>query len=125
MTDKILLDKNIIIDLISGRERRSKILEILKNSDKRFISTHTFTTCFYILRKEKLSKEKIYSYLSDFELLEINKIDCHLAFGIAKNLDDIEDCLEICTAKRNKVKILTADQKMAQEYSNFADIIVV
>lgn len=34
MTDKILLDKNIVIDLISGREKRPKILDILKDTQK-------------------------------------------------------------------------------------------
>jgi len=125
MKNSILLDKNIAIDIISGRERRDSILEIIKNYDQQFISTHTFTTCFYILRKHGMSKEQIYSYLIDFELLEINQNDCHLAFNLAQNIDDIEDCLELCTAKRNKLKTITADKKMAFKYGDLFSIIQV
>lgn len=124
MKNSLLLDKNIVIDIIAGRLRRPKILEILQNFEKIFISTHTFTTCFYILRKD-YSKEEIYQHLSQFEILEINQIDCHLAFSLAKNLDDIEDCLEICTAKRNQVKIITADKKMLLNYGDVFDMIEI
>ncbi len=125
MINKLLLDKNIILDMVLGRGRKSAILEVIKNFDQHFISTHTFTTCFYILRRENFSKEEIYSYLTDFNLLEIDKNDCHLAFNLAKNIDDIEDCLELYTAKRNKAKVITADQKMVLEYGNTFDMINV
>jgi hypothetical protein len=72
-----------------------------------------------------LSKEQIYNHLTDFELLEIDKTDCHLAYDIAQNIDDIEDCLELCTAKRNKVKMITADQKMAFKYGGLFGIVAV
>jgi predicted nucleic acid-binding protein len=124
MTNKILLDKNIVLDLVLGRQRSPKIIEILYNFDQIFISTHTFATCFYILRKS-YSKEEVYFHLSKFELLEIDKNDCHLAFSMAQNLDDIEDCLEICTAQRNNAKILTADQKMVKEYNNFKNVVMI
>jgi hypothetical protein len=47
-------------------------------------------------------------------------------FGfIAQNIDDIEDCLELCTAKRNKVKMITADQKMAFKYGDLFGVVAV
>ena len=116
MTNNILLDKNVVLDIISGRPRRAKVLEILENYNQHFISTNTFTTCFYILRKEKLSKEQIYSYLVDFEILEIDKMDCHLAYNLAQNIDDIEDCMELFTAKRNSCKMMSSEQKMIAKY---------
>lgn len=125
MNNSLLLDKNIILDIILGRDRRSDVLNVLKNYDQTFISTHTFTTCFYILRKQSLSKEQIYSHLIDFEILEIDKNDCHLAYDLAQSIDDIEDCLELFTAKRNRAKIITADQKMVAKYGDFFDIVLV
>lgn len=124
MINRILLDKNIAIDLISGRPRKNKIIETLNNFDQLNISTNTFTTCFYVLRKE-YSKEEIYDHLSKFEILEINKTDCNLAYSLAKNINDIEDCLEIFTAKRNDCQILTADKNMEAKYGGFFEMIVV
>lgn len=125
MNNNIVLDKNIVLDIISGRSRRSAVLEILKNYDTHYISTHTFATCFYILRKQNLSKYEIYNHLVDFEIIEIHVNDCHLAYDIAQNIDDIEDCLELLTAKRNKAKIITADHKMAFKYGDLFSIVVV
>ena len=125
MTNNILLDKNVVLDIISGRPRRAKVLEILENYNQHFISTNTFTTCFYILRKEKLSKEQIYSYLVDFEILEIDKMDCHLAYNLAQNIDDIEDCMELFTAKRNSCKMMSSDQKMIAKYGEYFGIVEV
>jgi predicted nucleic acid-binding protein len=125
MTNNILLDKNVVLDIISGRPRRAKVLEMLKIFNRLFISTNTFTTCFYILRKEKLSKEQIYSYLVDFEILEIDKMDCHLAYNLAQNIDDIEDCMELFTAKRNSCKMMSSDQKMIAKYGEYFGIVEV
>jgi predicted nucleic acid-binding protein len=123
--NSILLDKNVALDIISGRPRRPKILEMLKNYDCHFISTNTFTTCFYVLRREKLSKEQIYSYLMDFEILEIDKNDCYLAYNLAQNIEDIEDCLELFTAKRNSCKMMTSDQKMTAKYNKLFQMIEI
>jgi len=124
MKNSILLDKNIVIDLIAGRPRRSKIVELLKNYNKLLISTHCFTTCFYILRKE-LPKEKLYLYLSKFELVGIDPSDCHLAFSIAQSTDDLEDCLELFTAKRNQAAVITADQHMIAKYGDLFELVGV
>lgn len=125
MSNSVVLDKNIVLDIISGRSRRPEILEILKNYDTYYISTHTFATCFYILRKQNLSKQEIYNYLVDFEMLPVNVIDCHLAYNLAKNIDDIEDCLELFTSKRNQAKMITADKAMVLKYGDFFDILEV
>lgn len=125
MKDRLLLDKNILLDVILGRERQEKIKSLIVEFEEIFITTHTFATCFYTLRKSQITKEEIYQDLNNFELLEIDKIDCHLAFNIAKNLDDIEDCLELCTAKRNKAKTITADQKLVYNYQDLFDLVLV
>ena len=57
--------------------------------------------------------------------MEIDKIDCHLSYNLAINTDDIEDCLELLTAKRNHCKIITADKKMVAKYGNGFDVVVV
>lgn len=77
--------------------RETKVNEFLSQFDQVFISTNTFVTCFYVLRKSQLSKEQIYLDLSKFEILEIDKNDCHLAYNLAQNIDDIEDCPELFT----------------------------
>jgi predicted nucleic acid-binding protein len=125
MTKNLLLDKNVVIDLIQGRSRKNKILEKLVEFDTTLISINTFVTCFYVLKKVGLSKTEIYEYLNDFELLEIEKSDCHRAYNLATNIDDIEDCLELFTAKRNQCKLMTADQKMILKYSDLFDIVEV
>jgi len=125
MNSGLLLDKNIVIDLILGRDRENQNISIISQYENTFITTNTFVTCFYILRKSSLTKEKIYLDLTQFEILEIDKSDCHLAYDIAQNIDDIEDCLELLTAKRNKAKMLTADHKMAFKYSELFNIVVV
>jgi predicted nucleic acid-binding protein len=124
MTNNILLDKSVAIDIIAGRPRKQKVLEILKDFDRFFISTNAFTTCFYVLRKD-YSKEEIYQILSKFEILEIDKNDCYLAYNLAQNIDDIEDCLELFTAKRNSCKMMTSDQKMISKYGEFFGILEV
>jgi hypothetical protein len=58
-------------------------------------------------------------------LQEINPADCHLAFNLAKNIDDIEHCIELCVAKRNKAKVLSADIKMEFKYKDLFDIVLV
>jgi hypothetical protein len=127
--DEIKVSANTIDSIESIKKIQSIDLVSLSlishNYDKLYISTHTFSTVFYILRKSTLSKEKIYNDLSDFELLDIDKTDCHLAYNAAKNIDDIEDCLELFSAKRNKLKTITADQKMALNYGNQFKIILV
>jgi predicted nucleic acid-binding protein len=63
MTNKVLLDKNIIVDIIAARPRRNKVLELFDNFDEFYISINTFTTCFYILKKDNFSKEEIYLFI--------------------------------------------------------------
>jgi predicted nucleic acid-binding protein len=125
MIKKILLDKNVVIDLIAARFRKDIVLKKLEDFDSYFISTNTFVTCFYILRKEDQSKEDIYQNLSKFQLLEIDKRDCHLAFDMARHSDDIEDCLELLTAKRNSAKFITSDKKLIQTHQNSFEIVEV
>lgn len=38
---------------------------------------------------------------------------------------DIEDCLELLTAKRNKAKMITADHKMTFKYGDLFIVVVV
>ena len=99
------------------------ILDILKKFNFHFISINTFVTAFYVLRKSKMTKEQIYADLNDFQLLEIDKRDCHLAFDMARHSDDIEDCLELLTAKRNSAKFITSDKKLIQIHQNSFEII--
>jgi len=125
MTNQLLLDKNVVIDLVAGRERKNKIIKILGQYETAFITTNTFTTCFYILRKEGYLKEEIYDYLSVFEILEIEKSDCYSAYNLSKNIEDIEDCVELFLAKRNSCKVVTADTKMILKYGDLFQFLEV
>jgi predicted nucleic-acid-binding protein len=121
----ILIDKNILFSIILAREDRDQILDILKQFDFHFISTNTFVTAFYVLRKSEMTKKEIYQDLCDFQIVEIHKNDCFTAFDMASRSDDIEDCLELLTAKRNFAKFITSDKKLISEYINVFDIIQV
>ncbi len=127
MANNILLDKNIVLDLLLGRsgERENRINQLLSTFDEACITTNTFVTCFYVMRKSQISKEKIYQDLTKFEILEIDKMDCHLAYNLAQNIDDIEDCMELFTAKRNSCKMMSSDQKMIANYGEYFGIVEV
>jgi predicted nucleic acid-binding protein len=121
---KALLDVNIIIDIAESRNRVDDTLKIINGFGHLLISTNTFTTAFYLLRKI-VEKDEIYKLLNEFELLEITPYDCHNGFTFAKSTDDVEDCVEISLAIRNKIPFITADKKLVKRYGDLNKIVLV
>jgi predicted nucleic acid-binding protein len=122
---KALLDKSTVLDLVLARPRKKRILSLLQNYDQIAITTHTFATLFYILRKFDLDKTQIYSYLNEFVLLQIDVNDCLLSYDLAQNADDVEDCLELFASKRGNYDFVTADKYLAKKYAGDFDVVLV
>ncbi len=124
MKNSILLDKNIIVDIIQKRSRYHNILNFFNFEEANLaISTSSFLTLFYTLRKEKFQKEEIYNFLGEFETLDITKLDCMIGYDMAKNSDDVEDCAEIALAIRKNCKyFVTADFELFENYNHRMNI---
>lgn len=112
-----LLDANIAFDLILSRNRLEKIREILTNFDELFISTSTFALSFYLLLKSGITKKEIISYLENYKILSFSELHCFIACRIAKNTQDVEDCMELELAREYKLALITADKEFVEKYS--------
>ena len=63
--NRCLLDTNIIMDKILNRKRATIFdTEFVFKYSEFFISAKTFSTCFYLLRKQGMSKTEIYNDLT-------------------------------------------------------------
>jgi predicted nucleic acid-binding protein len=120
----VLLDTNIVLDLALYRSRSLQIEKIISNPENIFcVSTSTFLTCFYILRKDQFTKEEIFGILSQFKILTITEKDCIYGFSMARNSQDVEDCSEIALAIRKNCKcFVTADFELFNNYNHRLDI---
>jgi predicted nucleic acid-binding protein len=127
MKDRILLDKNIILDIIDNIHRSSIVLNsFLVNFEELYISSNTFLTIFYLARKLGKNKDEILSDLSRFSILAVDENHCLNAANLAKNSDDVEDSCELILAKANKLHFITADKALFESYkSAFSKIILV
>lgn len=114
---KILVDTNIILDLIQVREpfssNASKIINscILRENDG-YISAHSLSDIFFILRKHKTVEERkllILNLCKFFIVIPENK---NFYTSVCKNKDwnDLEDGLQMkCAESENLDFIVTRD----------------
>lgn len=117
MNDRCLLDKNIVMDLIEKRPRLQKLVtEVLPNFTDFYISSSTFLTVFYLSRKLKMTKDELFEEMRTFEILDVTKDHCKSGLKMAKNADDVEDCVEISIASENKITFVTADEQLNENY---------
>lgn len=111
-----LIDLNIILDLFAKRERFDKIVPTLQEYNNHYITTTTFSTLFYLLRKTQRNPEDIIQFVLKFKLVSILPKSCFIATSKAEHLDDIEDCCEMLTAKENNLVFITADKILKSKY---------
>lgn len=114
---KILIDTNIILDLIQSREpfseNASKIINsCVKKENEGYISAHSLSDIFFILRKDKTVKERkalILNLCSFFTVIPEDK-NFYTAVCQNNNWDDLEDGLQMKCADFEKLDyIVTRD----------------
>ena len=114
---KILIDTNIILDLIQSREpfseNASKIINsCVKKENEGYISAHSLSDIFFILRKDKTVEERkalILNLCSFFTVIPENK---NFYTAVCQNNDwnDLEDGLKMkCADFENLDYIVTRD----------------
>ncbi len=114
---KILIDTNIILDLIQSREpfseNASKIINsCVKKENEGYISAHSLSDIFFILRKDKTVAERkalILNLCSFFTVIPENK-NFYTAVCQNNNWNDLEDRLQMkCADFENLDYIATRD----------------
>lgn len=114
---KILIDTNIILDLIQSREpfseNASKIINsCVKKENEGYISAHSLSDIFFILRKDKTVEERkalILNLCSFFTVIPEDK-NFYIAVCQNNNWNDLEDGLQMKCADFEKLDyIVTRD----------------
>lgn len=114
----ILIDTNIILDLIQNREphteNASKIINsCVKNENHGYISAHSLSDLFFILRKEKSVEERktLILYLCKFfKVIPENK---NFYISVCNNPDwnDLEDGLQMKCAEFEGLDFIVSRDK--------------
>jgi predicted nucleic acid-binding protein len=110
--DKILVDTNIVLDLLTKRKDfylpASKLFTLADNGKVRLaISSLTFATTYYLLSRE-LDTAKAKEILRKFKVLVIVLPVDDKVIDLALNSDfkDFEDAIQYYTAIENKQEII-------------------
>ena len=106
MTDRILIDTNVLLDYLLEREpffedAREIILSCIEKGTKVCIAAHSISNMFFILRKDYSVEERREILLSLCIIFDIEGIDkTKLLSGLAnQDFTDFEDCLQMECAK--------------------------
>lgn len=106
---KILVDTNILLDALLGREpyfgNADKIINLC--ADKKiegFMAAHSIPNIFYILRKDMSEESRREVLLSLCNILTVEGVDfTKLMYALQnKSFSDLEDCLQSICAKNVK-----------------------
>jgi len=110
--DKILVDTNIVIDLLTKRKEfyksASKLFTLSDNKEiKLAISSLTFANTFYLLSKA-LNPMKAKEILRKFKLLVkvLPMDDKIIDLSLNSDFKDFEDAVQYFTALENKLEII-------------------
>lgn len=114
---KILIDTNIILDLIQSREpfseNASKIINsCVKKENEGYISAHSLSDIFFILRKDKTVEERKALILNLCSFFIVIPEDKNFYTAVCQNNDwnDLEDGLQMKCADFEKLDyIVTRD----------------
>ena len=114
---KILIDTNIILDLIQSREpfseNASKIINsCVKKENEGYISAHSLSDIFFILRKDKTVEERKALILNLCSFFIVIPEDKNFYTAVCQNNDwnDLEDGLQMkCADFENLEYIVTRD----------------
>lgn len=114
---KILIDTNIILDLIQNREpfseNASKIINsCVKKENEGYISSHSLSDIFFILRKDKTVEERKALILNLCNFFTVIPEDKNFYTAVCQNNEwnDLEDGLQMKCADFEKLDyIVTRD----------------
>ena len=120
---KILVDSNIIIDALTGREpfreTAEQIFMLAANQiEDMYITASSATDIYYLTRKHLHSTEQAKNTMSKlyelFHVLDVTSGDCHAA--LASGVKDYEDAVVASCASRNQMDyIVTRNIKDYEE----------
>ncbi len=116
---KLLIDTNIIIDALTGREpfrdAAERIFLLAANqTEDLYITASSATDIYYIVRRHLHSIEQAKNTMSKlyelFLILDVTANDCQEA--LLTDMKDYEDAVVSCCAKRNRIDyIVTRNMK--------------
>lgn len=107
---KILVDTNIIIDALTGREPFRELAEQIfllaaNMIEDMYITASSATDIYYLIRKHLHNTEQAKSTMSKlyqlFGILDVIAKDCQDA--LVSDIKDYEDAVISCCAKRNQM----------------------
>ncbi len=122
--DKLLVDTNIVLDLLSKRkdfyEEAQQLFTLADHKEvKLYISSLTIANTHYLLAREKTSAEAI-KVLIKFKLLVsvLPMNDKILDLALASDFKDFEDAIQYHTALENHLHIIISRNKKDFKYSD-------
>lgn len=122
---KILIDTNIILDLIQSREpfseNASKIINsCVKKENEGYISAHSLSDIFFILRKDKTVEERkalILNLCSFFTVIPEDK-NFYTAVCQNNNWNDLEDGLQMKCADFEKLDYIVTTRDAGKGFND-------
>ena len=106
MVSKILIDTNLLLDYLLGRDTffedaKKVILSCTEGDTKGCIAAHSISNMFFILRKDYTASERREILSSLCTIFDVEGIDkAKLLAGLAnEEFSDFEDCLQMECAK--------------------------
>jgi predicted nucleic acid-binding protein len=115
--DKLLVDTNIVIDLLSKRKQfYEEAQQLFTLSDYKkvnlFVSSLTITNAHYLLSREKSSQDAIKILIKFKILITVLPMDDKiLELALASNFKDFEDAIQYHTALENHLDIIISRNK--------------
>lgn len=127
---KVLVDTNIIIDALTGREPFKEVAEqiflIAANQiEDMFITASSATDIYYLIRKYLHNTEQSKNIMSNlfqlFGILDVTANDCQDALLV--EMKDYEDAVISCCAKRSQMDYIITRNIKDYKYSKIKAIV--
>ena len=121
---KILVDTNIIIDTLTGREPFRELAEQIfilaaNQIEDIYITASSATDIYYLVRKHLHNTEQSKNTMSKlyqlFGILDVTANDCQDALLL--DMKDYEDAVISCCAKRNQMDYIVTRNMKDYEHS--------
>ncbi len=115
--EKLLVDTNIVIDLLSKREeffQEAQELFTLADNNKveLFVSALTFANIHYLLSKYQKPDEARKTLIKFKVLVKVSALDDKIVeLALVSNFKDFEDAIQYHTALENEVDIIITRNK--------------
>jgi predicted nucleic acid-binding protein len=115
--DKLLVDTNIVIDLLSKQKQfYEEAQQLFTLSDykkvKLFVSSLTIANAHYLLSREKSSQETVKILIKFKILVSVLPMDDKiLELALSSNFKDFEDAIQYHTALENHLDIIISRNK--------------